>query len=265
MADKDQREKVLRYYRGSGEDVLAGRLLDWADQANRYRRTKSGIYLDPRGLEIAETVVNLFPSVRLELDGGYPGAERQRITFVHEDYQGQVDSAVSGLVIVWDGRYDRLGHRDILGALLGLGIEREMLGDVVMKGDTAQVIGDSGILEFIRSNLQQAGSANVTTEELDLAAMEPREEKVKEVRATVASLRLDTIAAAGFGTSRSKMADDIESERLKLNWQEVKSPAKAVKAGDVISCRGKGRLEVTEVLGETKKGRISVLLKRYMG
>lgn len=265
MADREQREKVLRYYRGSGEDELASRLLDWADQANRQSRFKTGFFLDPRGQEIAETVGNLFPNLEVAFEGGYPGAERQKVAFVHEDFFGEPDFGIDALAIRWDGRYDRLGHRDILGALLGLGIERELLGDVIMKGDTAQVLGERQIISFIKENMIQAGSAKVTVENLDREEIEPREEKVKEIRATVASLRLDAIAAAGFSTSRSKMASDIESERLKLNWQDVNSPSRAVKSGDIISCRGKGRVEVVEVGKETKKGRTVVVLRRYIG
>ena len=265
MADREQREKILRYYRGSGEDELAGRLIDWAEQAHKQRRAKIGFFLDPRGQEIAETVGNLFSDVNIATDGGYSGAERQRIGFVHEDFFGEPEFDIDAIQVRWDGRYDRLGHRDVLGAILGTGIERELLGDVIMKGDTAQVLGDRQILQYLRENLTQAGSASVLVEDLLREEIEPRQERVKEIRTTVASLRLDSIAAAGFSTSRSKMASDIESERLKLNWQEVKSPSRAVKAGDVISCRGKGRVEVSEIGKETKKGRISILLKRYIG
>jgi RNA-binding protein YlmH len=87
---------------------------------------------------------------------------------------------------------------------------------------------------------------------------------VKEIRTTLASLRLDTVASAGFGTSRSKMADEIAAEKLKVNWKPIKSASHAIKQGDIISMRGRGRVEVAELVGQTKKGRYSVILKRYM-
>lgn len=77
-------------------------------------------------------------------------------------------------------------------------------------------------------------------------------------------MRLDVVAAAGFGVSRSKMAEDIQIDKVKVNWQEAKSSSQSVKAGDIISMRGRGRVEVCEVFGQTKKGRTSVLLKRFM-
>lgn len=265
MSEREQKERVIRYYRGSGEEEIAARLMDWADQAQRQRRSKVSFFLDPRGQEIAETVGHLYSGLKVVFDGGYSGAERQKAAFIPEDSFGEPDFRIHALTIRWDGRYERLGHRDILGALLGQGIERELLGDIIMKGDAAQVLGDIPMLQYIQDHLSQVGAANVTVENLELSEIEPREEKVKEIRTTVASLRLDSVAAAGFSTSRSKMTSDIESERLKLNWQEVKSPSRVVKEGDVISCRGKGRVEVAEVGKETRKGRISILLRRYIG
>lgn len=265
MVDREQREKMIRYYRGAGEDILVTRLIDWAEQVQKHKRPKTGIFLDPRGREIAETVGNLFSDIEVLFDGGYKGAERERIVFTYIDFHGEPDFGIESIQIQWDSRYDRLGHRDVLGALMGQGIERELLGDIIMKGDSAIILGDRQIIKYIQDQMSQVGSANVTTERYPREEIEPREEKVKEIRTTVASLRLDSIAAVGFSTSRSKMANDIESERLKLNWQEVKSPSRSVKEGDVISCRGKGRLEVTEIGRETKKGRISVFLRRYIG
>ena len=88
--------------------------------------------------------------------------------------------------------------------------------------------------------------------------------KVIAISDGVASLRIDSIAASGFGASRSKMSSMIDAEKLKLNWQTVKSASQMVKQGDIISIRGRGRLEVAEVRGTTKKGRTVVLLKRYL-
>ena len=87
---------------------------------------------------------------------------------------------------------------------------------------------------------------------------------MKVINATVADLRLDAVAAAGYGVSRSRMADEIKSLNVKVNWQEAKKAAQPVKEGDVLSFRGRGRVEVAEIRGTTKKGRISITLKRYI-
>ena len=72
------------------------------------------------------------------------------------------------------------------------------------------------------------------------------------------------VAAAGFGVSRSKMAGDIALDKLKVNWQDAKSSSQTLKPGDIISMRGRGRVEISDIIGQTKKGRISIVLKRFL-
>ena len=86
--------------------------------------------------------------------------------------------------------------------------------------------------------------------------------RILKIRATVASLRLDSVAAAGFGVSRTQMTEEIQAEKVKVNWKDAKNASQNVKAGDIISFRGRGRVEVVEITGQTKKGRRGVLLKR---
>ena len=149
-------------------------------------------------------------------------------------------------------------------ALMGLGIERDRLGDLLVTADSVRILCDSKMAEYLLQNLTKIGAVGVSCEMADLAGIAPREERCKEIRATVASLRIDSIAASGFGSSRSRAAADIAADKMKLNWQPVKSASQTVKEGDIISMRGRGRLEVAEVRGQTKKGRTVVVLKRYI-
>jgi Uncharacterized conserved protein, contains S4-like domain len=259
-----EREKILRFYRASGEADLAARLVDLAEGALRNRRYKVSEFLDPFGYSIAETVAAHYPRVRLEVDGGYAGAERVKAAFVEEEFRGKVDFGLAALAAEVDVRYYSISHRDVLGAVLALGVKREVVGDIVMGGRGCQLVCDTSMTAFIKDNLRRIGSAAVEPAAIDLADIAPREEKVKEIRATVASLRLDTVAAAGFGTSRSQMTEEIEAAKVKVNWQDARGPAQSVKAGDVISMRGRGRVEVVEIVGQTKKGRTSIYLKRFM-
>ncbi len=259
-----EREKIIRYYKAAGEGELAARLIDLAEGAIRGRRFKVSEFLDPHGYSIAETVAAHYQRVRLHSDGGFQGAERVRVAFLNEDYRGEADFALAAVEIAWDERYQRLTHRDVLGALMGLGVKREVLGDIIMQGPSCQVVLAQEMKEYFLREITLVGSAAVEVRELDLAELVAKEEKIKEIRTTVPSLRLDTVAASGFGVSRSRMADEIAAEKLKLNWQETKSAAQAVKQGDIISMRGRGRVEVCEIVGQTKKGRISLLLKRFI-
>jgi len=259
-----EREKILRYYQASGDGDLAAKLLDLAEAALRHRKYKVTEFLDPFGYSIAETIVAHYERLELLSNGGYDGAERVKAVFMNEEFRGNPDLALDVFSAKWDERYYQITHRDVLGALMGLGIKREIIGDIIMCGHGCQIIIDSSLANFVIQNFNKIGAAAITISQLNLSDIAPREEKVKEIKTTVASLRLDVIAAAGFGTSRSRMSDEVLAGKLKVNWQDAKNSAQSIKTGDIISMRGRGRVEVCEVLGQTKKGRISILLKRFM-
>lgn len=259
-----EREKIIRYYRASGNGELAARLLDLAEGTLKSNKYKTSEFLDPYAYSIAETIVAHYPRLLLNSEGGYEGSERVKVAFVSEDFKGTPDFMISVVRITWDGRYYHITHRDVLGALLGLGVKREVLGDIVMQGDSCYCIIECGFEKFMLEQLVKVGPAVVSVEKSELAQIPQKELKIKEIKATVASLRLDVIAAAGFGVSRSRMAEEISAEKVKVNWQDCKSSAQAIKVGDIISMRGRGRVEVCEILGQTKKGRTSIFLKRFI-
>ena len=251
MAGAEQKEKILRYYRNTEGEEVAVRLVDMAEQVQRSQKFRLGEFLDPYGQEIAETIAANYPGLRLDMDGGYQGAERQRAMFVDQDFGGAPSFELAYI------------RRDVLGAIMSLGFERNRLGDIIMGNARAGVVTDKKLADYLLTNLTQIGHSGVKCQLADLSTIPPKEEKYKELRATVASLRVDSIAAAGYGVSRSRAAADIAADKLKLNWQPVKNSSQNVKEGDTLSLRGRGRLEVAEVRGQTKKGRIGVLLKRY--
>ncbi len=261
MAD---REKIIRYYKGTEGAETAIRLVDLAEQAMKNQKFRLSGFLDPYGQEIAETVAANYPGLKVDFNGGYSGAERQRALFQHEDFMGTPTWDIVVLKASWNDQFYRLTHRDALGSLMGLGIEREQLGDLLMGENSVRVITEKKMADFLLQNCAKIGAASVSCTLDLLEDIVPKEERCKEIRATVASLRVDSIAAAGFGSSRSRAAADIAADKLKLNWQSVKNASQMVKEGDVLSMRGRGRLEVAEVRGQTKKGRTGIVLKRYL-
>lgn len=261
MAD---REKILRYFKAGGDEQLAAKLLDLAEAANKSRKYKVSEFLDPHAYNVAEIIVANYENVKLEANGGFNNAERVKVAFVSEEFYGQPDFGMAYYQACWDKRYYDLSHRDVLGAFMGTGLKREALGDIVFVPEGCQFVVEKALVNYINSNLIEIGSAPVELKEIAVEDLHQKEEKVKLINATVADLRLDAVAAAGYGVSRSHMADEIKSLNVKLNWKEVKKAAQSVAEGDIISFRGRGRVEVAEVKGTTKKGRISVTLKRFI-
>ena len=260
---QDSREKILRYYKGTEGEHAAIKLVDLATQAVKSRKCKLGGFLSPFEQEMAGTIANSLGELKVDFDGGFRGAERQRVAFCHEDFQGTPNFEIAVIKAEWNGEFSRLGHRDVMGSVLGLGVDREVVGDIIATKDFAKIIVDKKLADWFAANLTQIGSTPVKTIVDELESIAPKEERTKDIRATVASLRADSIAAAGFGMSRSRAAAEIAAEKIQLNWQTVKNASQSIKEGDVLSMRGRGRLEVTEIRGQTKKGRIGVILKRF--
>ena len=264
LSVKEQKEKIIRFYRQTDGEDIAIRLADLAETVLKNQKFRLSGFLDPFGQEIAESVAANFDGLRLDFDGGYQGAERMRAMLVHEDFAGTPTGMdIACLEARWNSQFAQLSHRDVLGSLMGLGIERDTVGDILVALGVAKIIVDSKILDFLLANLMKIGNVGVETNIMELSTITPREEKVKDIRATVASLRLDSIVAVGFGMSRSRAAVDIDADKVRLNWQSVKGASQTVKAGDVISMRGRGRLEVLTIAGTTKKGRTVVELQRF--
>ncbi|NCD09114.1 MAG: RNA-binding protein [Negativicutes bacterium] len=261
MAD---REKVLRFFRSGGDEDLAAKLLDLAETVQKSRKFKVSDFLDPHGLSVAEIVAANVDNIKVEVNGGFQNPERAKAAFVSEEFFGKPDFALECFQVEWDKRYYTLTHRDILGAFMGLGCKREILGDIIFIPEGAQFVADKAFEAYITSNLTQIGAAPVSLKIIAPSELQQREEQVKVISATVSALRLDAVAAAGYGVSRSRMAEEIKSQNVKVNWKEAKNAAQSVGEGDILSFRNRGRVEVAEVRGTTKKGRISITLKRYI-
>jgi len=257
------RRIVLSHIRNQEEKVLLARVLDLCDIVlNNYRPQVTDFYDPHRTSLITSLVVN--NGLRAVTLGGYEQAERKRTLILPDNYAGEESSRTVCLLIEGNFKMSKVTHRDYLGALLGLGIKREKLGDIVVLENGAQVIVAEEISDFIGSNLEKIGRVRVAVREIEEQALILPEQKFKEIRATVPSLRLDVVCSASFSTSRSKIAREITAERISLNWHPCSDLSQPVKEKDIISGRGRGRVEIYEVAGQTKKGRIAVVLRKYL-
>lgn len=247
------------------EKELGSRILDIASEAYGENQPAYFDFLDPRGQEIALGIVRGISALAYRFWGGYRGAERQRLAILPDYYPlDKVDIPLAAVSIEGTADFSQVTHRDVLGAVLGCGLRREKIGDLMLIRRGAQVILTPEMVPVVVHNLQAVQKVPVLVREIDLEQLEAVPKQVKEVKTTVASLRLDAVASAGYGMSRSQMVREIKARKVKVNWKPVDDPAHGIAVGDVVSTRGRGRLEVAEELGLTRKGRISLLLKRYI-
>lgn len=256
------REELLK---GVENREMLARVIDRADQAIKTWEVEFTDFLSPPEYVEIQQVFGRLTEVHLVAWGGYPQAERQRLAIARSELPlepTQVD--LTALEIAGNFLFDPASHRDFLGALLGTGIVREKVGDMIVLGERgAQAIVVPELAEFLELNLTQVRSVPVKTRRIELNELKIREPKKKELTTVEASLRLDAIASAGFGMSRSKMADLINGGDVRVNWKEITSASSPVKSGDLIAIRGKGRVEVGEV-AVTKKDRYRVQLTRFV-
>ncbi len=256
------REELLKGV--ENRDSIA-HVIDQAEQAIKTWEVVLTDFLSPPELVEIQQVFSRLTEVEFVVWGGYPQAERRRIAIARSEIpldQSQV--AVTALDIAGNFLFDTATHRDFLGAMLGTGIIREKTGDIIILGERgAQAIVVPELADFLEMNLNQVRSVPVKNQRIDLRELKVREPKKKELTTVEASLRLDAIASAGFGMSRSKMVELIDGGDVRVNWKDITQASSQLKTGDLIAIRGKGRLEVGEI-AVTKKDRYRVQLTRYM-
>lgn len=205
------------------------------------------------------------PGVVMEWSGGYEYAERQMVAF-HPD----------ALVFPWEYPIDclkiepkavkfseKLTHRDYLGALLNLGVDRSVIGDILVQEDAAWFFCLHRMTDFFLENLCRVKHTNIVIckvenpHELPSPTLEP-------VNGTCASVRLDALISLAFQGSRSSMVSFIEGGHVFVNGRLITSNGYEPKEGDIISVRGKGRFRFDCITGQTKKGRCAVRIMRYV-
>jgi len=249
------------------DKMLVSKLMDKAIKANHTGKIAFSDFLDPYQKKVIDMAFGSHELIDYKYNGGYQGAEREIMVFCPKNMSSDDYTYIKtplNLVELNLKNMNNLSHRDFLGALMGLGIKREKVGDILLEEDIASVIVISDIADFIKYNLFKIGNSKVDAEIKDIEEIRNPLKKLKEIKSTVASMRLDCIASAGFGISRSKIAEYIKAEKVNVNWEKTVSLTKEVKEGDTISIRGRGRVVLDSVGGVTKKGRISVLLKKLL-
>lgn len=255
------REEILKTVENREE---IARIIDKAEQAIKTWEVVITDFFSPLIVAEVQGIFANLTEVKIIIWGGYSQAERQKIAIFREEIvcdNSQIPLAL--LDIAGNFLFDTATHRDFLGAILGTGIVRDKVGDINVLGERgAQVIVSPEIGDFLEMSLTQVRSVPVKTKQVDFSELKVRPPKTKELTTVEASLRLDAISSFGFGISRSKMVEAINSGDVRVNWKEITQSSYTLKTGDLISFRGKGRLEIGEII-VTKKERYRINLVRF--
>jgi len=259
------RKNIEKIAQTSEDKLLLAKLWDKIQIGIRKDISANTGFLSPREQEMARFLFGDEPG--LCYFGGYPDAERRMICYLPEylDENSLMEEG-SPTVCLRATFYqdDAPNHRDFLGALMGAGIARETVGDICVGENSCDFFVTAEISSYILQNFLSAGRARLHLEAIPLPEAHIPEPEVKEIRDTVASLRLDSIISSGFRIGRSLAVQYVSAGKASIDGLPCEKPDKLLSEGCKISLRGLGKIKLKSINGQTKKGRISVVIDRYV-
>ena len=236
--------------------LLLARVLDKYEQMERRGIPTATGFLSPREQQLAAVLLNT-AGIRTgyAFDGGYEGAERRLLAFL-PDWAEDASGELAFLRAGFRGADSTLTHRDILGSLMGLGITREKLGDILIAGHSADVVVSPSLAEFLLREWDSAGRVRLAVSRIGREELTVPEVEATQVRDTVPSLRLDA--------SRGRAGELIAAGKVNLDHIPCEKPDRQVPEGAVITARGFGKARLAQVGGLTRKGRIGIVIEKYV-
>lgn len=247
------------------EKWLISHLKDLADQAERYCAVMYSDFLDTAQQEILLSMQNHL-NVKIGLDGGYEGAERRMASFcppfLFEEERRYPFCCIE--IKPKNAKFlNKLPqHRDYLGAVLGCGLDRRKIGDLLVRPEGALIFVCEELTEYLMDHLHQAGSAEVLLRRYESDPQMALPEG-KELLISVSSLRLDAVLSRGFGLGRSDAAQLIRAGRVQIDHRLCEKADQTVEETALLTVRGKGRLKLKGCAGTSKSGRIQIRVERF--
>lgn len=259
------RENIEKIAHTAEDKLLLAKVWDKINAGLRKNICTSTYFLSPRELEMTRYLFGDLPG--LCCFGGYEGAERQMLIYLPDYLEDcHLTSEDSPVVCLHAEFYrgDHPSHRDFLGALMGAGIARETLGDICVGTESCDFFVTADIAPYVLQNFTDAGRTHLRLTQIPLMEASIPEPEVKEIRDTLASLRLDSVVSSGFRIGRSLAAQYITQGKAAIDGLPCEKPDKAVPEGAKISIRGLGKIRLAAIGGRTKKDRVSVTIHRYI-
>lgn len=260
--DRSHIEKIAQ---NNDDKLLLAKLWDKITMGMRKNIPANTCFLSPRELQMAQYLFG--NAEKLYAFGGFEDAERQMLVYL-PDYMEETALMEDGSPVVCLHatfyRGDSPTHRDFLGALMGVGIAREAVGDICVGSESCDFFVTEEIAPYIEQNFLSAGRTHLSISRIPLREASIPEPQYKQICDTIASLRLDSVISAGFRIGRTLASQYICQGKAAINGLPCVKADKAVSEGAKISVRGLGKIKLVRINGTTKKDRISVIIHRYV-
>lgn len=247
------------------ELLLYKRLKELSTNTYNRRINTYSNFLNLNEINIFYCIIKELPNVNYILYGGHEDAERRIVGFYLDESFAISEFPISCIKILPRSKKfsDSLNHRDFLGAVLNLGIERAKVGDILIQECEGFLFIDHTLKNFIIDNLTKIKHTQVMCIEVDLDMISIKP-SFKEITKTVASPRLDSILSVAFNTSRSGLTAYVSTGKVYVNGKVITSNSYQLKEGDVVSVRSLGKFIYKQMTNQTKKGRYYVTLQKYI-
>lgn len=246
------------------ENFLLEHLIDLSEKSDRQGVYAFSDFLTP---EEQSALLGIKRQVGyFELFGGADGTERNVARFGREADLGYSEDFPILCLKVSPRNVkfaQTLSHRDYLGALMSLGIERNLIGDIIVKEHSAYIFCLEKIKDYLTDHLTSIRHTEVKTE-ICAALPEGKLFETVEMRLTVSSLRIDCVTAGVINKSRGSVDELLRQKKIFLNSAICENGAKTLSPGDKVSVRGFGKFILSDVLGTSKKGKEMILIEKYV-
>lgn len=267
------RQELISRYKNDEDRLLVSKILDKIKTAKTKNQIINTDFLNMYQRRITEEVIN---------------AEKEKNFF----YYYPCENAERAMLIIYPEKYDDIFknnkfnfsqfvkliritlpnqlkgqyvHKDYLSGIMKLGIKREKIGDILVFEDGADVVVSKDIGEYVLSNLNQLTRFSKTEiEELEISKIKKNNVRTEKFKITVASMRLDCIVSELAHCSRTMVVRIIEEQRVFLNYKNETKNSKIISVNDTIVIRGKGKFIIKNIDGETKKGKLIVVVEHYI-
>lgn len=247
------------------DEFLKKRFRELADKAYR-----NNIYTFTDFLGLSE--MSAFYEIERELSfmpweafGGGEDCERMMLRFGSEELFGYTEAfpvVCLNIKPLMQKFADKLSHRDFLGALMNLGIERDTLGDIVLKENEGYLFCTETIAPYICENLTRVKHTPVLCEKAKEIPTE-REVDLQEMKIQVASKRIDGVISKVYRLSRGESVEYFRQKKIFVGGRLCENNSYALKEGDIVTVRGCGKFIFAESQGISKKGKLNVIVRCY--
>lgn len=241
-------------------EIFEARIHDTADICERTSRPKFLGFLSREEAVLAGKIIEK-RNVRHRFFGGYEDAERL-VLGCFPEWDEEQNFPIVAVTFAFR-KEDKLSHRDFLGSLMGLGLTRESVGDILVEEGRAVAFLLEDISEFVFSQIEKVGRTGVAVTKGFVLPL-PQKSEVSESNCTVASERLDCVVAALCNLSRNTAAEKIAEGLVSVNSVITEKTTKTVTSGDAVTVRGKGKFIIDSIDGKTRKNRIVLKYKKYV-